>query len=418
MTREQYLEKRNALLAEAQAFLNEGKVDESKAKMKEVEELDTKYDEIAKTRANMQALAGNAVVQEVSNLGVQVTPVAGQGFVPLAPQVVDRQDQYKTAFAKLMMGQRVTTEEQNLVDEINADFRKSNTTQTTTQGALLIPETVKEGIWKEIGEAHPIVADVAMTFVPGDFTIIKESSTSLSTDAAAYDEATEVGDSDNLVFGELNLTGCELAKAVTVSWKAKKMTVEAFLTYITTKIAEKMGNALAKWIVEGLGKPGVGDVFKAQAYGIAVRLEGETDTPQIVTYDPSTDPIDYTKMTSAMAKLKSGYLAGSAIYAKNDVIWNYLANITDEIGRPMFVPSVADGGVGKLFGLTVKEEDAVSTNEILIGNVKQGYVMNANENISMYQEDHVKARTTDYMGYAIIDGDVLTTKAFVLIKRA
>jgi hypothetical protein len=60
----------------------------------------------------------------------------------------------------------------------------------------------------------------------------------------------------------------------------------------------------------------------------------------------------------------------------------------------------------------------VSDGEILIGNVAKGYVANANENITMYFEDHVKARTTDYMGYAIIDGSVLTTKAFALIKKS
>lgn len=420
MTYEQYLEKRNALFNEAQALLDEGKLDEAKAKEEEIKNLDAKYDEIAKARANMQALNASPVVKPLENLGTHV-PGGGTtvGSVDTTPTVTDEAEVYRVAFAKAMLGQRLTADEQTVVDKVNADFRRSNEAvmQTTSEAALLIPETVREGIWREMGELHPILADLEMTFVPGDFTIIKENADSLSTDAAGYDEADEVGDEDTVSLGEINLTGCELAKAVTVSWKARKMSVEAFLVYITSKIAEKMGNALAKWVVSGRGKPSTSDTFKAEAYGIKTRIAAETDTPQVVTYSDE-DPISYTKMTAAMAKLKSGYFAGSVIYAQNTVIWDKLANIVDEIGRPMFVPDVSSGGVGRLFGLPVKEEDAVASGEILIGNVKKGYVMNANENISMYQEDHVKARQTDYMGYAIVDGDVLTTKAFVLIKEA
>ena len=74
------------------------------------------------------------------------------------------------------------------------------------------------------------------------------------------------------------------------------------------------------------------------------------------------------------------------------------------------------GGVARLFGRPVFEEDAVPDNAVLIANVSKGYVMNVNENVSMSFEDHVKLRKTDYMSYALIDGDVLTTKAFALLN--
>ena len=73
MTHEQYLEKRNALFAEAQALLDEGKLDEAKAKEQEIKDLDAKYDEIAKARANMQALNARPVVKPLENLGVNVS---------------------------------------------------------------------------------------------------------------------------------------------------------------------------------------------------------------------------------------------------------------------------------------------------------------------------------------------------------
>lgn len=414
MNKKEYLEKRNALLVEAGAFLDKGDIEAYKAKEAEINDLDNAFEKIAKAAADMNALAGKAVVTDLATKGLDdkaLTP-ANQKMDNTITPPEDKAKAYRTAFAKNMMGLPMDATETELFNEVNTEFR--NTVQTAATHTVLVPETVKAGIWQEIGEAHPIIGDMAMTFVKGDLTIIKE--TSAGNDADWYDEPTETAESD-VTFGELNLTGCELAKDITVSWKMKKMSIDAFLAYITTKIAEKMGNALAKGIVEGKGKPGASDTFKPQPKGIAVALEAEVSTPQVVTYAATTD-VNYKLMTSVMSKIKSGYLNGAAVYATNDVIWNILANIVDDNGKPMFVPDVSAGGVGRLFGLPVKEEDGVSAGEVLIGNVGKGYAINANENITMYQEDHIKARATDYMGYAIIDGDVITTKAFVLLKKS
>lgn len=118
-----------------------------------------------------------------------------------------------------------------------------------------------------------------------------------------------------------------------------------------------------------------------------------------------------------MGLIKSTYKTGASIYAKSSVIWGVLALLKDNQGRPLFIPDVTAGGVGRIFGLPVKEEDSIPDGDILIGNVARGYAMNVNENMTIYTEDHVKARYTDYMSYAIVDGDVLTTKAFVYIEN-
>jgi HK97 family phage major capsid protein len=52
-----------------------------------------------------------------------------------------------------------------------------------------------------------------------------------------------------------------------------------------------------------------------------------------------------------MALVKSGYLRNAEIYATNNTIWTQLANIVDNTGKPMFIPDVTNGTVGKLFGI-------------------------------------------------------------------
>ncbi len=147
---------------------------------------------------------------------------------------------YNTAFMKTLMGTTLNTEETEVFNSVNEKFR--NSTQTAEQHQVLIPETIKEGIWKEIGELHPIFADVRPTYVKGDLTIIKEETE--GTDAEWVDEETEGTDADT-AFGTLSLTGCELVKSIRVSWKMKKMSIEAYQQYIITHLAEKMARALA-----------------------------------------------------------------------------------------------------------------------------------------------------------------------------
>ena len=92
----------------------------------------------------------------------------------------------------------------------------------------------------------------------------------------------------------------------------------------------------------------------------------------------------------------------------NDGKTRVIPQITDEILREQKNDYSAKNG---------EQEDVMEDDELLLGNVGRGYVMNINENVTLYQEDHVKARATDYMTYAIVDGDVLTTKAFALLKK-
>ena len=65
----------------------------------------------------------------------------------------------------------------------------------------------------------------------------------------------------------------------------------------------------------------------------------------------------------------------------------------------------------------VKEDDSIPSGSIIIGNANKGYLANINQAITLDTEDHKKARETDYIGYAIVDGDVVTNKAFALIKK-
>lgn len=416
MNKDKYLEQRKALLDEAEALINEGKVEESTAKMKEVEALDNKWEETKLANANMNALKDKTKITDLEDKSVDVK--GGTVVDGILENKVDEKKAYETAWAKAMQGKPLNKNEQELYDRINAEFTNTYT-HDTGNTSVLIPETVVAGIWSRATEGYPLLADAKKFNVKGTLTINKHTAIAAG-DAAWYDESTSTADEKN-TFGELTLTGCELAKAITVTWKLRSMATEEFIPYIISELGERVGVALGTAIAVGKGKPGENDQFKAEPLGIETALLAESNTPQVVTYNPAAstpDPLAYEDFTAAIGKIHSSYLSGAAIYANNKTIWGQLANLTDTTGRALFIPDLTSGGVGRMFGFVVKADAGVTDDSVIIGNPNAGYVFNTNEPMSIATEEHVKARTVDYAAYTIVDGGLLDTKAFALIKKS
>lgn len=406
MRREEYLEKRTEMLNQAKAATVEGKLDDFEAVKRQIEELDAKFELEAKAEANFAALEKGVIVPKTA---------VGLGVGTKSEDEDDEAatDTYKTAFLKAMMHRGLNDAEKKSFAAVNGDALMNAGTQTAANHPAVIPVTMMREIWSEMAEQHPIIADSAAsrTYVRGKVTI---PAADVSGDGEWYDEATATVPSA-ITSANIELDGHELAKAVTISWKLYEMSLEDFEAFLRRKLAEKMGNAIATAFVTGPGIPGQGDTFKPQPLGVITALEAETSTPQIINYT-AANGISYANLTAGMGALISGYVSGAAIYAKSTTIWTLLANILDTTKRPIFVPDVTAGGVGRMFGIPVKAEDAVPAGKVLGGNYARGYVSNVNRDVEILTEDHVLARTTDYSAYAIIDGKPMTTKAFFLIE--
>lgn len=404
MNKKQYQEKRNQLMNEAQALIDEGKAKEAEDKMKEIKALDETWDAIAQAQANFNAL--NKEPDPVNVFGNMDTNVnfdlSNEDETPAMKAWGSKE--YENAWAKSLMGRPLTASEQNAYQMVNEAY-----THTTDNTNIVIPKTVTKGIWEEAAELYPYTGDVQPTYVNGVLSMIQEDA---SSDAAWYEEDTATEDGKE-TFKEFTLSGCELSRAITVSWKLKEMAIEDFIPYIRRKMAEKMGAARGYGATHGKGKETEG---KPEPTGVVTALEKEDGTPQIVEY--AGEVPTYEEMTKARAKIKGSYAAGLAVYANSATIWNQLANITDKNGRPIFVPDPTSGGVGRIFGMSAKEDASMLDGEILYSNAARGYAMNINKEMTMLPEEHVKARKTDYCGYAIIDGNVITTKAHALLKPA
>ena len=416
MDKKQYETKRAELLAKMKAAIEAEDVAAAQAANEEIKTLDAKFQALATAQANFAALNGTArpaavpeIPSALNSAGVPGVDLAAN-MKAVAEKKAAEEKLYVNAFAHYMMGTQMSAEEQEIFNAKN----EAGVTNTKNN-RVVVPTTVQDGIWHEIEELHPIIADTKYTRIPGDIDIMIEET--VGDDGKWYDEETAV-EAEKAKTVKVTLKGYELAKAVSVSWKLKKMSIDEFIAYIQTRIAEKMANAIANALVNGKGETGTAESpAPGEPIGVITKLEAEDGTPQVLTYT-AAEGITYKKMTGFMAVMKSGYKTGAKIYAKATTIWNQLANIVDEMGRPIFIADATSGGVGRIFGVLVVEEDAVPEDSVMMGNMARGYAMNVNEDVTMYFEDHMKERTTDYMGYCLADGTVKTTKAFAYLKKA
>lgn len=406
MNKEKYMKKRQEMMSKAQGLLDAGDVQASNEVLEEVKKLDESYEEAAKAQANLNAMAKTGIGTPIPEPLMQVTQKDEK--VQIVQNKEKDSEVYRQAFAKKLLGRDMSHDEQEAFNHFNSDVKLA-AAGTGTHG-VVVPETVSKDIWQEAGELHPIIADVPFTDIKGNVEYIVETAVS---DDAKWITETEPAEDSTLHLSKISLSGCELIKAIPVTRKLQTMSIDAFLSYVTGQLAERMGAALANAIVSGAGRSDSSTVASTPE-GIITNLKKDSESiaKHIIQYSSG---VGYKDITAALALIKSAYMPGVKIFAKNEDIWNVLANILDGQKRPIFVPDPTGQTIGRLFGRSVVEEDAIPTGSFLLANVNKGYVGNYNEVMSIDQEYHAKGHYTDYVAYSIVDGAVRTKNAFALV---
>lgn len=409
-----YEKQRDIAMENARKLAAEGKTDEFSSAKEEIEAMDAAWDIKIETEENIAALEGNKRIVNLEDYaGIKVkdgeaTARVGVAIGVVAPvdeetQKLHASDEYRNAWAKMMMGRKLTDEESTIVAEVNAYVH------TTGNNGILIPAQTSANILDAINELYPFWADVSKTYVKGAYTVLVGEE---SSEAGWYEEDTETQDGKDDI-GGLVLSGCELSRSVTVSWKLKEMAVEDYIPYIERRLARKMGAGLGYGVTHGKGKPSTGDTFKPEPAGVVTVLEKDEEKAQIAYYEKGK--LTYKNMTQARSKVKVG-ANELAIYANSTTIWAELANVVDDDGKPVFIPDPSASGVYRVLGMIVKEDDSMLDGEILLSSAFVGYAANIDKDITVATEDHVKKRQTDYCGYAIVDGGVTYLKAHSLLE--
>ena len=283
MTRNEYETKRKALINEAEALINEGKLEDANGKMDAVTKLDQDFEAVAKASANLRALAQPPV------------PLAGVGegavFNPCnQDETADMYDsiEYRKAFMNYVLnGTAIPTK------FVNA----AATTKTTDVGSVISP-TVLNRIVEKMETTGTILPLVTKTAFAAGVTV---PTSSVKPEATWVAEGTG-SDTQKKTTGQIDIKGYKLRCAISMTLETSVMSLQVFETVFVNSVSEAMVKAQEKSFITGSGT--------GQPKGVLTEAVADGQNIDLAV---SADPT-YQTLVDAEAALPLAY--------ENGAVWN------------------------------------------------------------------------------------------------
>lgn len=285
--------------------------------------------------------------------------------------------EYRSAFLKNLVGSEMSVEER-------AAF-----THTTANTTAPLPTTMLNEIWNQVSKQHVIMGDIR-TLRTGTIIEINKHTAIVQGKAKVTAEAVANDDEQNTIV-KVTLSGKDFSKHVILSYAMAAMSIDALEGYLTTEIADNIGEALADDAIATI-KTGVAVGNKVNSVGVKV--------------------LTYLEIAKLFGLLKNAN--NKVVYANNATFYNYIVSIVDTAGRPIFQPTMQDGAQGVLLGAQVKIEESVADNEIFVGD-PQRVVCNMVQDILIEQDRDIKTHSNIYAGYARAESALLFDTAFAIL---
>ena len=202
--------------------------------------------------------------------------------------------------------------------------------------------------------------------------------------------------------------GYELIKIFSMSASAKKMSIQAFESYVTDELVSSVMEAIEQSLVKGTGVgqgKGLESIEFSEVNGNLVELSSA----------PS-----YTDFTKALGLLKRGYSKNAKFAMNNATLYNLVYGVVDNNNRPIFNPDARNADVGTILGKVIVIDDNIADNEIYLGDFSSylGYNMPNGIALEVSTQSSFNKGLIDYRALAIADTQVILPEAFVKLATA
>ena len=362
----------NTRLAAIQGEIDGATGDVLTALEREVEQLTAERQQIqneAQTRQRLRAnIAAGITTGTIIENHEEDTPVENRNFTLAS-------EEYRSAFLRHLRG-----EDMSEIERRAFTFLTTNTTAP-------LPEVMQNRIIDLIGEAHPIVADVYTMYSNTAITI--PVAKSIDADAGKTAEAAASNELE-INFDHVNLAGEDYTANVKLSYKMRNMAISAFEDYIVSQIAARLGAKIAAEIITNI---------KAD----------------MAAGNKITTGVNYANICAGFGELKR--VGTVVVYGTRKGVYNKLVAMVDGNKRPIFQQPITAAAAGVLLGCTIKFEDALGDDELLIGDPKK-YLQNVVAPVIIETDKDLDNHTVVYSGYTCQEGTLTDDKAFALVSEA
>ena len=348
-------------------------------------------------------------IEERSQGNPQFNPITGMNFNRGTERVagdVFESTEYRNAFFKTMLGQKLTVEEERTFKramEIVDTEKRADSFSTTTNSAAILPTHTLNEIIKKARTMGGLISHCRSFNIPSNIVVPIGTP---STKAKWHTEGEKV-DSENPSEGiaKVSFGAYEIIKIFSISASSKKMSISAFESYIIEELTNCVMECIADSLVNGTGA--------SQGTGIATGITW--NGANSFTF---TDKVAYTDLTQMLAKLKRGYSAGAKWAMNNATLYNSIYGIVDTTGRPIFIADPKNENIGYILGKPVVIDDNIPDDTIFLGNFNYlGYNIPEGIVVETSRESSFKYGVIDYRALAIADTKPLVAEAFLKLSK-
>lgn len=345
---------------------------------------------------NQRMAEARAAIESGNATQIEAAPVSrGMQFNGSIEETTDYSRYERTAYFKdLAQRSGLTFADGEMTREERAAF-----THLTTNTGAVVPTEVQNEIISLIDSSAVLFGDVHRDNFQHIYEIPRHAAIAAG-DAAATEEGAAPTNEEQNTFNTITINGDEIKKTFKMSRKMSVTSIAAFETYIINEIAARLAYAAEGKIIATLDN---------ETYGMA--------TGNKIAITGTNAALTKAKLVEALGKLKTfnnPAPKGVIVYANGTTIWNSIAMLEDANNRSYFIQSeqTEDPTIqGRIFGKTIKQDDALADNTILLG-YPDLFRSNVFDGISVdpYVEHGTQKRCWD--GYLLYGGALAVPQAF------
>ena len=360
---------------------------------------------LAQAKANAQQNTGNGNQRSAFN------PITGAGmsFERRASYEATEGDvlnspEYRSAFFKTLLGHKLTEFEQAAYNRAMGEQRADAFASSSSVAAALPTQTLNEVISK--ARTMGGLMSVCRGFnIPAKVAVPVGTPTA----AASWHAEGAAVESAAPSVASVSFDGYEIMKVLSISEKARKMSVAAFESYMTQELNACVMACIADGLANGSGTN--------QGTGV---LNGVSWTKDTNHFEFSkANGLAYADVVKVVAALKRGYANGACWAMNNAALYNLFYGLVDANKRPIFIADPKNEGIGKILGFPVVVDDYLPAETVLFGNFNyMGYNLPEGITVEASRESSFKKGLIDYRAMAIADCKPIVEEAFIKLTRA
>lgn len=327
------------------------------------------------------------VVGMTGTPAVETPKAETRSFDNMTREDVIASPEYRSAFAKRMLGRELT------------DVESRAWTSAAGSAGPAIPTELANDIMKKAHQVAPLLGEITLLHVPGGVTYAVEGTTA---DAAEHTEnASQTAASDTLV--KVTLTGYEVTKYIQVSKTVKRMAIPAFEAFLVSTLGEALARILVKRIISGTGTSQATGIDKANTW----------DASNSITVAKAAS-LTAQNVLDLISLLPGGYDHNAKFLMSKKTLFTDFIPLQDKAKNDLVV---LQNGTYHIQGYPVLLDDSMTIHEAFLGDMTK-YVGNLSEEINVTSDFDLKTNSYEYLGACLFDGKPAMGEAFVKLVKA